>query len=200
MIIECAYCNSKVDGKVLAKHKIPSGKYWDKSRYVFLVCPVCNSPHVGGSDEIQVGPDDYEWSDLKRLWPNPPQHLDSEVPKVVRESISEAEKCYRAEAYGACAVMCGRALEGMCTKLTGEKTIFNGLQELKNKGVIDNRLFTWAESLRVERNVGAHASEETTSKEDAMKGWSSSKRIGTRCHCPKGRQALTQMVRSLRTV
>ena len=167
MIIECAYCNSRVDGKVLAIHEVPPDEDLEVIKHVFLVCPVCNSAHVGMSEEVQVGPNDYEWSDLRRVWPNPPRHMDYKVPTVVRGSIEEAERCYRAEAYGACAVMCGRALEGICVELATERTIAKGLQKLKSKNIIDARLYDWAESLRKERNIGAHASGESTSKADA---------------------------------
>ena len=46
--------------------------------------------------------------------------------------------------------------------------IGKGIAELKAKGVIDQRLFDWAEALRKERNIGAHASEQDTTKEDAQ--------------------------------
>lgn len=45
--------------------------------------------------------------------------------------------------------------------------IGKGISELKAKGIIDQRLFDWAEALRKERNIGAHASDEETTKEDA---------------------------------
>lgn len=46
--------------------------------------------------------------------------------------------------------------------------IGKGLGELKAQGVIDQRLFDWAEALRKERNIGAHASDEDTTKENAQ--------------------------------
>lgn len=46
--------------------------------------------------------------------------------------------------------------------------IAKGLAELKVKGIIDERLFAWAEALRRERNIGAHASDEDTTKENAQ--------------------------------
>jgi hypothetical protein len=43
-----------------------------------------------------------------------------------------------------------------------------GLTYAASKGVIDERLFGWAEALRKERNIGAHASDEDTTKENAQ--------------------------------
>jgi len=45
--------------------------------------------------------------------------------------------------------------------------IARGLKELRDKGVIDSRLYDWAEVLRQERNSGAHAVDEDISKQNA---------------------------------
>ena len=75
--------------------------------------------------------------------------------------------CYRARAYSACAVMCGRAIEAMCNAHTNEKTLHKGLAAMRDSGAIDGRLFEWGDSLRQERNIGAHASGQTVSRDDA---------------------------------
>jgi hypothetical protein len=66
--------------------------------------------------------------------------------------------------------MCGRALEAICREKTGEATLLlaKGLQKLKSTNQIDDRLFNWGEALCKERNIGAHASEETISRLDAQ--------------------------------
>jgi hypothetical protein len=38
---------------------------------------------------------------------------------------------------------------------------------MKDHKIIDERLFQWGEALRNERNIGAHASDENITKEDA---------------------------------
>ena len=64
--------------------------------------------------------------------------------------------------------MPGRTLEGVCKHhSTKTKNLAAGLKELKEKGIIDERLFKWGEELRKHRNIGAHASDEKISKEDA---------------------------------
>ncbi len=69
--------------------------------------------------------------------------------------------------FSAAAVMCGRALEYVTVEKTGEKTLYQGLKKLKDKNIIDERLFEWAEALRKERNIGAHAVGEETKQQDA---------------------------------
>jgi hypothetical protein len=64
--------------------------------------------------------------------------------------------------------MSGRTLEGVCLyHSTKSKDLSHGLTELKDKGIIDDRLYQWGEELRKHRNIGAHATEENISKDDA---------------------------------
>ena len=64
--------------------------------------------------------------------------------------------------------MCGRAIEALCAEhKTKSKNLSAGLKELRDKKIIDQRLFDWGEALREQRNIGAHANEEDISREDA---------------------------------
>lgn len=64
--------------------------------------------------------------------------------------------------------MSGRTLEGVCNHyLPKSKNLADGIKGLKEKGIIDDRLFHWGEELRKHRNIGAHATDEKISKEDA---------------------------------
>jgi hypothetical protein len=76
--------------------------------------------------------------------------------------------CYKARAYSACAVMCGRSIEGVCKHHDPKtKTLANGLKKLREDGTIDDRIFGWGEALRENRNLGAHATTEKATKDDA---------------------------------
>jgi hypothetical protein len=168
MIIECPYCESKVDGEVKGEIEFYDPQEGLPFKAVLLKCPVCTNPLLGGSDYIQVGPSEHEWSDLNRLWPQQETYIDWEIPEIVRNSLLEAKKCYKAKAYSACVVMSGKTLEGVCKHhKTKIQNLASGLKELKDKGVIDDRLYQWSEELRKHRNIGAHATEEKISKEDA---------------------------------
>ena len=170
MIIECPYCESKVDAKVLGEHRSFDP---DDDPFEFKVslveCPVCKNTLVGGQSNVLVAPKKLEWDDATRLWPQPERHPDLDLPRVVAASLVEARKCYKAGAYGACAVMCGRTLEGICAEF-GTKArapLVGGLRELLDRQIIDGRIFEWSEALREHRNIAAHASGERISKADA---------------------------------
>jgi hypothetical protein len=47
------------------------------------------------------------------------------------------------------------------------KSLHEALKDLKAQGKIDSRLFDWANILRKERNLGAHAGDEEVTKENA---------------------------------
>jgi len=133
-----------------------------------LECPVCKNAILAGQELYQTGPDRYEWSDATRLWPEPEKYLDWNLPDLVRSSLEEAEKCYKAKAYNACAVMCGRALESICSEHnTKNKFLAGGLKELLDNQIIDKRIYEWGEALREHRNIGAHATGGKISKKDA---------------------------------
>jgi hypothetical protein len=68
----------------------------------------------------------------------------------------------------ACAVMCGRALEGVCRHFkTSSSYLAGGLKELLEKEIIDKRLFQWSQELQRHRNFAAHATDEKITREDA---------------------------------
>lgn len=167
MIIECPFCESKVDGKSKGEHT-----YLDAAeepfKVILLECPVCGSALLGSQEMFQVDFDKYDWSDTKRLWPQPEKLINWDLPDLVRTSLDEANKCYKAKAYSACAVMCGRILEGICKEFgIKNKLLGRGLKELLDKQIIDKKIYEWGQQLRKHRNIGAHASEQKISPEDA---------------------------------
>ena len=168
MIIECPYCESKVDAKILAEREYPPDDERDSYKVSFLECAVCKTALVAGQDLIQTDFNEWAWADASRLWPQPTGHLHFSIPRLARVSLQEAKKCFSAQAYAASVVMCGRAIEAVCVEhKTKAKTLAAGLRELRDRKIIDQRLFDWGDALRAQRNIGAHATEEDISHEDA---------------------------------
>ena len=170
MIIECHYCESKVDAKILYEH-IQEGNedYPFEKRTYFLECPACGNSMVGVQEEdpYESSKDKSGWTSPERVWPSPEKPLHGNLPTIVRNALEEARKCYKAKAYRACAVMCGTALEGICVEFTQKKYLAEGLKALLEKKIIDSRIFEWGEALRQHRNLGAHATEHDISIKDA---------------------------------
>ena len=139
MIIECFYCESKVDAKIIATHVSP-GQLIDEDYGLFepdfqvnlLECPSCQNTLIEG--HYLDGSEDM--TKLSRIWPMPEKEIDRNIPRSVRVSLEEARKSFKAKAYLACAVMCGRALEAICSEYkTKDKSLAGGTKELLERGI-----------------------------------------------------------------
>lgn len=164
LVIDCPHCAVRI------KTHADSYVVDESEQGFFLVqCSSCRKPLFGTARALQdEWMHDY-WDTVERLWPDPPlSHLSSAIPEAARRDITEAQKCHSYGIYSAAAVLCGRALERLIKEKTGGKPmIAQGLKKLLEGEVIDQRLFDWAEALRKERNLGAHASDEETTSENA---------------------------------
>lgn len=170
MIYECAYCESKVDGKTLGEHKFFGGDE-SPSKVTLLECPVCHDSGLVVQEIWEgfspTGEHVTGWDDPVRVWPNA-EVIDWRLPMNVKLSLEEARRCFKAKAYNACAVMCGRTLESACAEFGLEgKMLAGGLKKLLDKEIIDKKIYLWGEELRKRRNIGAHTAEERVTKKDA---------------------------------
>lgn len=169
MIAECPGCDAKVDCIEKGDIEIDIEYTGVPTRYVLLECKVCNGALLGITELIQTGADTWEWDSASRVWPSTGDIIDWSIPEIARDSLIEAQVCFKAKAYQACAVMCGRAIEGLCKHHDAKiQTLAGGLKKLKDDGVIDERIFNWGEALRENRNLGAHATTAKVTKEDAQ--------------------------------
>jgi hypothetical protein len=170
VIIECSYCEARVDAKVIAEHRDPYNPDEEPGpfRAVLLECPNCKNALLAGQilEYFEKG---STWDEPTRLWPTPEKFLSHHIPEIVRTSLEEANLCFKARAYAACVVMCGRSLEGVCRHhKTKSQYLGGGLKELRERDLIDGRLFQWAQELQKSRNLSAHATGEKVSKQDAQ--------------------------------
>lgn len=164
--VECCHCSAKIRAKILGEI-IEDDEHQYPDKVLFLECQGCGRALVAKAWLMGVDSDGEHWSNLRRVWPDPPVVFSHSIPEDVQDSLQEAESCYKGGNYMSCAVMAGRALEAITKSHTGENTLSKGLKALKESGVIDKRLFDWGDSLRQERNIGAHASGKKVSARDA---------------------------------
>ncbi|MFH9178103.1 DUF4145 domain-containing protein [Streptomyces albogriseolus] len=134
--------------------------------YLLVSCDRCRSAQLL---EMHLGLEEAD-DILERVWPEVTGgSLSGSIPSAVAREMREAHACFKAKLYTATAVMVRRTLEGMCADqgTTPRKPLFKGLEELRDTGKIEGRLFDWAQALRVIGNQGAHFSTEPVSREDA---------------------------------
>jgi len=135
-------------------------------------CPRCQSAIVGLQESET--PFDSDFDAPLRVWPSPPVHFSAKIPRPIRESLTEAEKCLRGKAYSACVAMCGRALEAVGRHFYPPKSekarplmLKQAIDRLAADKVIDGRLHEWGAALHGERNLAAHPSGTDFKKQDA---------------------------------
>lgn len=157
-------------------------------------CLHCSTLIAGKSQQlsfIEDGAEFDEWSDVIRVYPEPIKAFTSySIPKVVTTSLTEGDRCLQSGAPTAACVMFGRALEAVCRDILNKKTssparkqplksetkkssptkkimLGQGIKEMKDQNIIDQRLYDWSQQLQAFRNVAAHPDELEISHEDA---------------------------------
>ena len=164
IVIECPHCQVKVRANPAGS--IPGE---DDEAYFLAQCPFCRAALFGHTLSSRNEHIQGEQSSAQRLWPAPLlAEIAPEIPERARRDINDAQKALSHGIYSATAVLCSRALVRLIKQKAGASMIAKGFADLKAKGVIDQRLFEWAEVLRKERNIGTHASEDDTTKENAQ--------------------------------
>jgi len=166
IVVDCHECHVRVsatyDGYVMEPEVGDIG-------YFLAQCPSCKQPIFCQAYLHQNDFNDYSWSTAERLWPAPSdRQLSSAIPPPAAKDIKDAQKCIHHNIYSAAVVLCGRSLEYLIHEKTGEKKMIGkGLVALRDTGVIDQKLFGWAEALRQERNLGAHSTSKEVTRENA---------------------------------
>jgi hypothetical protein len=163
MLLDCENCAARVDAEVLHSYVVSDDKALLSWRYSLARCPQCSGPLLVSQDE---GLED--WEDPKRLYPAGDSPVSDALPKPLRAAFDEARACFRAKAYTAAAIMCRKALEGIChAHGISERNLKSSIAKLKEKGVIEQRLFEWADALRDSGNEAAHDLNVTVGPQDA---------------------------------
>lgn len=204
-IVDCPHCRAKVaaleSGRALRQgFDDDAGEPFGEEVHIGA-CPRCRTILVGQATQIgfrDTDGDDNVWSDIVRVFPKPAKVFSSwRIPRVVTDSLLDADRSLQANACIAACVMFGRALEAMCqhvlveaeldkkripgipppppvpsaqspTKKKRNLTLHEGIEALRKTGVIDNRLYDWSQQLRAFRNLAAHAQEDVIiAREDA---------------------------------
>ena len=165
MILTCEHCQAIVNAEIITSY-VSGGTddFAPQFLITFAKCPQCRSPFVASQEE-GIG---QSWEAPTRLYPVADSGLGLAVPDPIRHAFDEGRACIRVSAFTAAAIMCRKTLEGVCAAHSiRERNLAASLARLRDTGVIDARLFDWADQLRVFGNEAAHGVETTISAEDA---------------------------------
>jgi len=160
----CKDCDRYTLFRVKGGHRYyhdPSGM---TGEYVLGVCDECSAPSLF----LRVSEFGDDYGIYSRVYPPNERAIHFRIPERVKQSYDEAVKCEIANAWLACVAMVGRALEAITKEYAPKSTsIYKGLLSMKTEGIIGQEIYEWAEKLRNIRNIGAHITGETVSKDDA---------------------------------
>ena len=195
-IIDCPRCKAKVaaeqKGHVDSSYYDDAAGEPVGERIFLGKCPSCTLSLVGRAEQIEFanyqGSDFDVFGDVVRVYPEPPKVFTSyRIPRTLTHSLVEAERCLQVGANIAACVMLGRALEALCRDVLEPKDekpatttdgaapakpkkrvmLGSGIRELRERKIIDERLYDWSASLQAMRNLAAHPEDITVSREDA---------------------------------
>jgi len=178
--IYCSTCNVQVEARVVAKHvqatpiEPPiSGDLVDTPHDVTVFslaeCRRCKEVFLTKMDYWELlGEFSSPQTDLITLYPKPRSFDESILPSAAARPYKNALGSYQAGLYEPCVIMCRKCLEAICH----EDGIAKGnlkvrLDTLHTKGVIDDKLLSWATGLRLVANDAAHEMDIVVDKEDA---------------------------------
>lgn len=152
MLTECRHCQAVVDASVVASYETFDEEVGVPLKFTFAKCPQCDAPLLLVQE--QWGD---TWDKPSRIFPVREDLVGWSVPKGIRNAFAEAVRCLNAKSYTAAAIMCRKTLEGVCEehKVPG-KALQQRIEALKDAGVIEGRLYQWADELRLVGNEAAH--------------------------------------------
>ncbi len=171
----CPTCNCLVAAEVkgqasglptedLMEHLAPGEDGFHGVRYAIAFCPSCNGVFLERSTTTE--PSDYQYREI--LFPHPQKRAVSGLPESLKRAFESASSCFETGNYDACLVMCRKCLDGTCVLLgEGSRNLKENLKRLRESREIDERLWTWANQLRLTGNEAAHDLDAEVSREDA---------------------------------
>lgn len=163
MFFECGSCKATVPLKVVGSYSYTEERFAGETYNFHLAkCPKCSLPFLIMEQTSMWGVSPV------CLYPPDEHVLGQFVPDHIKHAYKEAVACFKANAYTATAIMCRRALEGMCKQLgVNEKSLASSLKKLEEQGTFDGTLTKWANALKDFGNDAAHDFDVVTSPDDA---------------------------------
>lgn len=135
------------------------------ARYKIAFCPQCEAVFLHVRAESEPSEIPYE----AMLYPTLGRREIAGLPESVRRTYASAQSCFETGNYEPCVLMCRKCLEALCVSLGVEGgPLASRLRRLKDSKRIEERLYEWAEGLRLVGNDAAHDMHTCISKQDAL--------------------------------
>ncbi len=163
MLVDCKECGAIVNAEVVGGYIDTDNVTAETYRISLLRCPRCGGPALVSEIAFNDG-----FDQPVRLYPPRETGIGPAIPKSIRSAYEEARTCFNAKAYTATAIMCRKILEGIAEEHSiTARNLATSLKDLRDKGIIESRLFEWADALRISGNEAAHGVSTSISAQDA---------------------------------
>lgn len=147
----------------------PTDVPWIAEEFVLCNCPKCQSPFLFKREWYEI-PAEFETvtSEPELLYPKAGRLPQSLLPRQVAKPYQDAVRSYEVGLNEPCVIMCRKCLEAVC-HLQGvtKGNLKTRLEGLRDAGVIDSKLYTWTDGLRLVANDAAHDIDISLSNQDA---------------------------------
>lgn len=167
----CPTCNSIVETGVIFSYTYDvthTNELQNEGTVILLSkCLNCERPIL--TEEHFQNIEEHSWTNNKvQLYPLIDNIALKNAPEIVINPYKEASKCYRAQAYDACVIMCRKGIEAICEdKGESKGNLAERLRKLKEKKVLEDTLYNWTNELRLIGNDGAHSHNQIITQQDA---------------------------------
>lgn len=159
MLVECETCLAKVQVEIVGSYIRQFEPDWMYNTLFSLCkCPLCLNP-ILIEQELDFPPfeQDPDWGNPKIIYPHNSFHINPVIPQSLNKSLLESIKCFKAGALTASIIMSRKTLEAFCIeKGIKEKNLSLSMIKLKEKGIINEQIYEWADGLRLVGNKAAH--------------------------------------------
>lgn len=153
-----SFCKRRPADESVIESYDPADIPWVVEEYVLCNCPKCESPFLFKREWYEI-PGEVETltSEPKLLYPSKSRLPISSIPKSVAKPYENAVRSYEVGLYEPCLIMCRKCIEALCHEhAVSEGNLKTKLSILKERGVIDTKLHSWIDGLRLIGNDAAH--------------------------------------------
>lgn len=175
--VYCSTCELQTEAKVVSTYakterlsyeNDPVDSPHSVTVYSFAICKHCESPFLKEEEYYEIPGEVSAPQGDRMLYPIQEKGLDDSVPKTAKKAHQDAIRSYVCGLYEPCVIMCRKCLEAICYEL-GEKkgSLYKRINKLSEQNIIDKKLVTWADGLRLIGNDAAHDLNIQITKEDA---------------------------------
>lgn len=166
---QCGFCSRPTEITIIGdwEDSPKFGAEYDPYKWITGHCAVCMHAYVFTQEyDWLTG---YEESQLLQVFPETARTLPTFVPIQIRAAFDEAQRCLSVNAHSAVSLLARKIVEGVCDELKANgNSLAAKLENLRNDGKLDEKLYYWSSLIRQLGNRGAHESANMITREDAQ--------------------------------